>query len=97
MLLTWWELDAAPGLADLGQNVLIEWRTVKNKQHSMVALVRQSVFSRLAGCNDTNDAERLLSYSRDAACRCRTSHGAQRGLHQPDGTLRDRGVDAADG
>jgi len=28
-------------------------------QHSMVAQMRQSIFSRLAGYEDTNDAERL--------------------------------------
>jgi hypothetical protein len=53
------ELDAALCLTDLGENLLNDWRTVKNTQHSMVALMRQSIFSRLAGYEDTNDAERL--------------------------------------
>jgi hypothetical protein len=53
---TWTE---ALGLTDLGENLLSDWRTGKNTQHSMVALMRQSIFSRLAGYEDTNDAERL--------------------------------------
>jgi hypothetical protein len=58
-LLAYRELDAALGLTDLGENLLSDWRTGKNTQHSMVALMRQSIFSRLAGYEDTNDAERL--------------------------------------
>jgi hypothetical protein len=58
-LLAYRELDAALGLTDLGDDMLNDWRTGKNTQHSMVALMRQSIFSRLAGYEDTNDAERL--------------------------------------
>ena len=58
-LLAYRELDAALGLTDLGDELLNDWRTGKNTQHSMVALMRQSIFSRLAGYEDTNDAERL--------------------------------------
>jgi hypothetical protein len=58
-LLAYRELDEALGLTDLGENLLSDWRTGKNTQHSMVALMRQSIFSRLAGYEDTNDAERL--------------------------------------
>src|ERR1022692_399259 len=58
-LLAYRELDEALGLTDLGDEMLNDWRTGNNTQHSMVALMRQSIFSRLAGYEDTNDAERL--------------------------------------
>jgi hypothetical protein len=46
-------------LTDLGDELLNDWRTGRNTQHTMVALMRQSLFSRLAGYEDTHDAERL--------------------------------------
>jgi hypothetical protein len=58
-LLAYRELDEALGLTDLADGMLNDWRTGTNTQHSMVALTRQSIFSRLAGYEDTNDAERL--------------------------------------
>jgi hypothetical protein len=46
-LLAYQELDEALSLTDLSDDLLNDWRTWKNTQHSMVALMRQSIFSRL--------------------------------------------------
>jgi hypothetical protein len=53
------ELDDALRLSQLAERMLTETRTGRNVQHELVALLRQSVHSRLAGYEDTNDAERL--------------------------------------
>jgi hypothetical protein len=53
------ELDEALGLTELARVMLADTRTGRNVQHDQVALLRQAVYSRLAGYEDTNDAERL--------------------------------------
>ena len=53
------ELDDALGLTETANECLQESRGGRNVQHQLVALLRQSVYSRLAGYEDTNDAERL--------------------------------------
>ncbi len=53
------ELDQVLGLTELAGATLADTRTGRNIQHGRVALLRQSVYSRLAGYEDTNDAERL--------------------------------------
>ena len=54
------ELDDALGLTETASECLQESRGGRNVQHRLVGLLRQSVYSRLAGYEDTNDAERLI-------------------------------------
>ena len=53
------ELDEVLGLSRLAESLLAETRTGRNVQHELTPLLRQSVYSRLAGYEDTNDAARL--------------------------------------
>jgi hypothetical protein len=58
-LLAYRELDDAIGLSAVAGETLADTRTGKNGRHALVGLLRQSVFGRLAGYDDVNDAERL--------------------------------------
>ncbi|MBN1490013.1 MAG: IS1380 family transposase [Phycisphaerae bacterium] len=58
-LLPFRELDEAFRLTEKGSTVLSDPRPGKNTQHTMLAMLRQSVYGRLAGYEDVNDAERL--------------------------------------
>src|SRR4249919_214283 len=58
-LLAYRELDDVLTLTTSGGESLAEARTGKNRRHLLVGLLRQSVFGRLAGYEDVNDAERL--------------------------------------
>ena len=58
-LLAYRELDDALGLSAAAEEALGDARTGKNGRHALVGMLRQSVFGRLAGYEDVNDAERL--------------------------------------
>ena len=65
-LLAYRELDDILGLAEIAITKLLDGRRGKNVRHQLGGLFRQSVFGRLAGYEDVNDAERL---ARDPAMR----------------------------
>jgi hypothetical protein len=58
-LLAYRELDEALGLTEMSADRLQDSRLGQNKQHGLLPLLRQSIYSRLAGYEDVNDAERL--------------------------------------
>jgi hypothetical protein len=53
------ELDERLGFGELIDRYLVDRRQGKNTQFALADLLRQSVYSRLAGYADVNDAERL--------------------------------------
>ncbi len=65
-LLAFREFDDALDLTRIADDYLQESRTGRNIRHHLVPLLRQSIYRRLAGYDDTNDAERL---SQDPAMR----------------------------
>ncbi len=65
-LLAYRELDEALGLTATADQLLADTRTGKNGWHGILGLLRQSVYGRLAGYEDVNDADRL---GRDPAMR----------------------------
>src|ERR1700724_211850 len=77
------------GFTVIAGNSLADARTGKNDRHALVGLLRQSVFSRLAGYEDVNDAERLRH---DPAMRWivggKASHSL-RSVAEPNRPLRD--------
>jgi Transposase DDE domain group 1 len=75
-LLPYRDLDDALNLTDTGADTLADARTGKNGRHRLAGLLRQSVFGRLAGYEDVNDAERLC---RDPAMRWVVGGGAPMG------------------
>ena len=65
-LLAYRELDDALGLSEIAGTVLQDSRTGKNGWHELAGLLRPSVFGRVGGYEDVNDADRL---GRDPAMR----------------------------
>ena len=68
-LLAYRELDGVLELFDLVSKDLSDVRTGRNVQHALKTLLRQSVYSRLAGYEDANDATLM---SKDPAMRAIT-------------------------
>ena len=58
-LLAYRELDEVFGLTTMAGGFFQDTRTGANVQHSVTALLRQSVYGRVAGYEDVNDADRL--------------------------------------
>src|SRR6516162_8279012 len=77
-------------LTEMAGDVLADARSGKNGRHALGGLFRQSVFGRLAGYEDVNDAERLRQGGPGDALDCRRQSGAEgRGFAESDGALRD--------
>ena len=53
------ELDDVLGLSETAGDFLMDTRTGANGRHTLLGQFRQSVFGRLAGYEDVNDADRL--------------------------------------
>jgi len=58
-LLPYRDLDHAVQLIESAAAELLDLRTGRDVRHGMTALLRQSIYSRLAGYEDVNDADRL--------------------------------------
>src|SRR6266567_2667141 len=88
-LLPFRELDDALALTEMAGAVLSDGRRGKNTRHVLSGLLRQSVFGRLAGYEDVNDADRLAW---DPAMHWIVGgrFGSRlRRFSQPDGPVRD--------
>ncbi len=57
-LLAFRELDNVLGLSQMGGDILADARTGRDGRHGLVTQFRQSVFGRLAGYEDVNDADK---------------------------------------
>lgn len=100
-LLAYRELDEVLALTATAGRRLEDSRTGRNTHHALLPLIRQSIYSRMAGYEDVNDAERLLvdqAYRTSwAAAPVRLRHGLQpRELPPPAGTSKERAAVVAD-
>ena len=81
-LLAFREFDDALGLTEIAEDYLQESRTGRNILHHLVPLLRQSIYSRLAGYDDTNDADAPFPRPSHASDRGMARLGAERSQHQ---------------
>ena len=100
-LLAYRELDEPLGLTATAGKRLEDPRTGRNTRHALLTLIRPSIYSRLAGYEDGNDAERLCvdqAYGRSwVAAPVRLRVGLQpRELPLPAGTSKERAAVVAD-
>ena len=58
------KLDDVLGLMTIAGQNLTYGRTGRNDRHDLIGMLRQSVFGRLAGCEDVNDADRFGIFRR---------------------------------
>src|SRR5712692_9744273 len=83
------ELDERLGFAGLIEEHLTDSRRGKNMQFPFADLLRQSVYSRLAGYEDVNDAERLVPRPGIPTRRLRKDLGSRRGTDFAVAVVRD--------
>jgi len=84
-LLAFRELDDVLGLTHIARDYLQESRTGRNIRHHLVPLLRQSIYSRLAGYDDTNPSQEgpnVFPKTRDAG----TDRPASAGTRIGDGS-----------
>ena len=85
------ELDHALSLTDSADDHFNENRKGKNIRHKLIALLGQSVYSRFAGYDDTNDRNHL---SQDPAMRVVEGwQGSDKNAASEMGQVRDRVAD----
>ena len=84
------ELDERLGLGKLIEEHLSDSRQGLNKKFPLADLLRQSVYSRLAGYEDLNDAVRVSADPTFRLIRLAEELGSRRGAHLAATELRDR-------
>ena len=70
VLLAYRELDDALGVTAMASEIISDSGTGKNKNgwHSLIGLLRQSVFGRLTGREDFNDSDRRINLGAIRPC-----------------------------
>jgi hypothetical protein len=89
-LLAYRELDDAFDLTRIATGQLQDSRTGQNTRHTATALLRQAIFSRLAGYENLNDADRHRFDPAMRTCSRRASQGPHGGFDQRGRPIRDR-------